>query len=313
MQSIIFQGLLWLLAGTFAASALTKIAPRGRAAFRQSIADLVSPSVTGLAPLVPAAEVAAAVLLAIPATAVLGTAFSSALLLAFTILLVRAALNGIEAPCHCFGALSRDAAVGAREVVRNMLLLATLLVSLVLQGDHMSTNTSQWLALAITFALAAAALVAVVALAVNLRRLGIPVGEKGHGPGGSHGTGDEELFPVGSRLAVPNVERGEADLVLGVLSTTCPICVVAAGSLHQTAERMGAAFVALVDDTHPGSEDLGVELDRLGASRVMLSEHPELTPVSEIRPGYAVIDREGRVARSGTGHTELALELTSHD
>lgn len=311
MNSVVAQGILWVMALMFVASAVSKTTPKGRRDFPQSISDLVSPRAVGLAPIVIAAELATAAALVIPATAPYGLGMATVLLLAFTAVLVSAALRGVEAPCNCFGSLSRESPVGHREVVRNTVLLAVILGYLVLQGDQiMSSTTAQWLGIAITFLIAAGALAAVVALATNLRKLGIPVGDKAAEHMGPHGDGDEPLYPLGSELQIPGA--GTQPTILGVLSTTCGVCVVAAGSFDQTASRSGSTFVALVDDTNPGKPDLINELDRLGAQRVLLSEHPELTPLTEIRPGYAVIDVDGRVTLSGTGHTELAMLLPAH-
>lgn len=311
MNIVVTQGIMCVLALVFVVSAFSKLGAGRYAAFKKSISDLLLPAFAGLAPVVIGVELVTAVLLVIPATSTYGLLLGAASLLLFTAVLTSAALRGIEASCNCFGALSRDSPVGHREVLRNLVLLASFTVGLVLQGDRMSTTATQWLVVGITFAVAAGALVAVVALAVNLRRLGIPVGDKEAMMHGPHDNGDEELFPVGATIALPGA--GDTDTIVGVLSTTCGICVVAAGSFHQTAERAGASFVALVDDSQPGSPELIDELDRLGATRLLLSDHPELTPVSSIRPGYAVLDRNGTVTSSGGGHTELAMSLAVHD
>jgi len=82
-----------------------------------------------LAILVPSVELAAAVLLI--AAPVLGGALASALLVAFSGLLVVRLRQGVAAPCRCFGGV-RTKPIGWTDLVRNGVLAALAVVTLAL-------------------------------------------------------------------------------------------------------------------------------------------------------------------------------------
>ncbi len=119
-----------VLAVAFVVAASTKA--RDRAGTRTAVVAFGVPergagAVTVLLPLV---ELAAAVLLMIPATAVAGAALACLLLVIFTLAVARLLLRGERPPCRCFGQVSSDP-IGAGTLVRNLLLLAVGVVGLV--------------------------------------------------------------------------------------------------------------------------------------------------------------------------------------
>ncbi|GAA1556420.1 methylamine utilization protein MauE [Actinomadura kijaniata] len=113
-----------LIGLVFAVSAFTKL--RDRAGFTRSVPDLV-PALPArllgpLAHTVIALEAAVPVLLAVPATRILGFGVALVLLAAFTVAIAGALRRGRRAPCRCFGASA--APLGPRHLVRNGVLLA---------------------------------------------------------------------------------------------------------------------------------------------------------------------------------------------
>jgi len=116
------------ISGVFLLAAAGKL--RGRAAFEAFAGSVAVFSGLGsgrartAAILLAAAEPVVAVLVLVPATALVGLIGAAALLAAFTVALVRAVRRKVRTPCHCFGA---DAApVEWRHVVRNAVLLAAV-------------------------------------------------------------------------------------------------------------------------------------------------------------------------------------------
>lgn len=86
-------------------------------------------SARAAAPTVLAAEFAAPVLLAVPATVLPGLTLSFALLSVFAGATAAALRRGENAPCHCFGFSPRELRTG--HVTRNVLLAALALVGMV--------------------------------------------------------------------------------------------------------------------------------------------------------------------------------------
>ncbi|MBW8486233.1 MauE/DoxX family redox-associated membrane protein [Actinomadura parmotrematis] len=120
-------GCACLIAAVFAASALAKLRDPG--GFRRSVRALapVPAAWTGpLAAAVVAAELAAAVLAAVPATAGWGFALAGVLLASFTAAIAAALRRGRRPHCRCFGA--SGAPIGPRHLVRNAALLAVAAV-----------------------------------------------------------------------------------------------------------------------------------------------------------------------------------------
>jgi hypothetical protein len=115
-------GCRFLLLAVLLCSAVGKL--RSFADFRVATAALVPAARPYAAPLsvaVVGTELAAVVLLAVPATVPAGFAVALALLAAFTVAIGAALRRGTAAPCRCFGRSDRP--VGVRHLVRNAGLL----------------------------------------------------------------------------------------------------------------------------------------------------------------------------------------------
>jgi thiol-disulfide isomerase/thioredoxin len=128
-----------LLAAVLAVAALAKLADREGT--RQAVVAFGAPrSVAApLALVLPAAELAVAVLLLPGATALAGALGALVLLLLFTAAIALNLVRGREPECHCFGQL-HSAPAGPRALVRNGLLamVAALTLAATLAGDDPS-------------------------------------------------------------------------------------------------------------------------------------------------------------------------------
>lgn len=102
----------------FAWSAVAKLATRARTVESFTELGLVAPS--ALVPLVVVAELAAAALLVL--VPVVGAMVGVFLLVAFSVVLLRALRTGLVVSCACFGATS-DRAVSPLDLARNLGLL----------------------------------------------------------------------------------------------------------------------------------------------------------------------------------------------
>jgi uncharacterized membrane protein YphA (DoxX/SURF4 family) len=104
-----------VLAVVFAWAAVAKL--RRRTATERSFRDLSLPAPAVLARLVPAAELAVAIgLVAGPAVA---SWAALVLLLAFSVVVVRAVARGDAVPCACFGSSAGGDAVSTADLLRN--------------------------------------------------------------------------------------------------------------------------------------------------------------------------------------------------
>jgi hypothetical protein len=109
----------WVLAAVLAWAAVAKALRRDETA--TSFAALALPRPETLAVVVPAAEVGVVVALVI--SPAVGGTLALALLLAFSIVIVRALRAGVTAPCACFGARRGDG-LSPWDVLRNGMLMA---------------------------------------------------------------------------------------------------------------------------------------------------------------------------------------------
>jgi hypothetical protein len=154
-------GCQWLLVAVFGWSATTKLVGRGAfTAFRQATARLV-PALRGhaaaAAVLVVCGELATAVALAIPATAVAGLVSALVLLTAFTVAVASALRRGSTASCNCFGRAAQP--LSAHHLVRNAFLLAVAASGLLAAAGGQAGAAPAGLVLAGAVAVALAALV----------------------------------------------------------------------------------------------------------------------------------------------------------
>ncbi|WP_410660435.1 MauE/DoxX family redox-associated membrane protein [Amycolatopsis sp. lyj-112] len=120
----------------FAVSAISKSRNRESfAAFRRATVELV-PAARGhgtpLAAAVVVTELVIVVGLAVPNTATAGLLAAGALFTAFTVAIAAALRRGVTASCRCFGGSA--APLGARQLVRNALLIVLAVLAFVLPG-----------------------------------------------------------------------------------------------------------------------------------------------------------------------------------
>ncbi len=127
------------LALVMAVAGAAKLADRAGA--RQAVTDFgVSERLAGpVAWFLPAAELTAALLLLVSATARAGATLALVLLLAFSAAIARSILRGEAPDCHCFGTLHSEPA-GPRTLARN-LVLAGLAATVVAVGPGTSATT----------------------------------------------------------------------------------------------------------------------------------------------------------------------------
>ena len=114
----------WLLAAVFAIAAATKL--RDPLSTRRSLSDFGLPKPRLLARILPATEVATALLLVVDPR--LGGQCAVALLVAFTTLIVGRLMTGHHDACGCFGTWSQRP-LSWRDPARNGLLIALSVIA----------------------------------------------------------------------------------------------------------------------------------------------------------------------------------------
>ena len=114
----------WLLTAVFAIAATTKL--RDPLSTRRSLSDFGLPNPRLLARILPATEVATALLLVVDPR--LGGQCAVALLAAFTTLIVGRLMTGHHDACGCFGTWSRRP-LSWRALARNGLLIALSVIA----------------------------------------------------------------------------------------------------------------------------------------------------------------------------------------
>jgi hypothetical protein len=118
-----------LVAACFLAACATKL--RHPALFADGLMNAGMPhrAIKPLTIMVPAAELAAAILLLVPASARDGAFLAAAILAVFTLYIGRVLAQHRELPCNCFIMRARAAPVSGWAVVRNTLLLSCALLA----------------------------------------------------------------------------------------------------------------------------------------------------------------------------------------
>lgn len=114
-----------IVAGVLAAAAIAKL--RDRAATRAALRASRLPESLDLT--LPVVEAFTAFGLLMERHTAWAAYVAGALLGAFTVFLVAEMLRGVEAPCPCFGASAAAPPPGARAIVRNLVLLALVVVA----------------------------------------------------------------------------------------------------------------------------------------------------------------------------------------
>lgn len=131
-----------VLAGVFLASGLAKAADRRGTAEGAHALGVPPPAVPTVALALPVLELAVAVGLLVPASAVAATVAAGLLLVVFTALLAVAGRGGKPVPCHCFGRRSRRP--DPKGVPRNLALLAVAGFALAASGEAGPAASWSW-------------------------------------------------------------------------------------------------------------------------------------------------------------------------
>jgi Methylamine utilisation protein MauE len=147
-----------VLAVVFAVAFGSKLRSRAAyAEFADSLGDigwLRGPVRAVVAAVVPAAEAAVVVLLALPWTVLTGLVTALVLLAVFTAVTGREAARGHRVRCRCFGA--GPARIGPAQILRNVLLAAGAAAGLAIEPGSHGTAGAAGLVVAIGIALLAA-------------------------------------------------------------------------------------------------------------------------------------------------------------
>jgi uncharacterized membrane protein YphA (DoxX/SURF4 family) len=325
-------GLRLVLAAVFLVAAVGKV--RDQAGTRQSLESFGVPR--ALAPAaaaaLPVVELGVAVALVPVATAWGAGVAALALLVAFTAALTIGLLRGVEAECHCFGAVS-SRPVGPATLARNLVLVALATVLVAAGRDTPGTSAVAWIggldsgervllgfvvALAVAVALNSAFMLQLLRQngrlwnELDALRAAEPPSE---GPAGRIG----QLAPG---FALPDLD-GEIveldDLLDGnrgvALLFSDPRCVACADLYPLVGELQRDPAV----DPRPVLLGLGAAEDHRataaehGIERVLL--HPDSRLPRELgiagTPGLVVLDRDGRFAREPLlGPPEVSEFLT---
>src|SRR2546430_3688445 len=138
MDAILLSARL-ILAAVFVVAGLAKLADRDGTA--EAVSAFGVPGRLGgiVAGVLPAAELAAGVLLVFSVTARIGAAVGAALLVSFCVAIARSLVRGEAPDCHCFGQLHSSPA-GPWTLARNVGLVA--LSGLVIAGGAGLSATS---------------------------------------------------------------------------------------------------------------------------------------------------------------------------
>jgi uncharacterized membrane protein YphA (DoxX/SURF4 family) len=275
----------------------------------------LAPAVALLLPLV---EIAIAVALVPVATAWWAGVAALVLLVAFTAALTIGLLRGVEADCHCFGAVSARP-VGPGTIARNLVLVALAAVLVAAGGDTPGPSAVAWIGdldtgerilLGIVAALAVAVAVIAAFMLQLLRQNGRLWNELDalRAAGGPVAGPEDRIGQLAPAFVLPDLdgEMVELDELLdgrrGVaLLFSDPRCVACA-DLYPLVGRLQRDPAV---DPRPVLLGLGVAEDHRataaehGIERVLL--HPDSRLPRELgvggTPGLVVLDRDGRFAR----------------
>jgi uncharacterized membrane protein YphA (DoxX/SURF4 family) len=137
------------LAAVFAVAAMAKLSDR--TAFAETLERFRLPPVA--APAVPAAELAAALLLLVPASVRVGAGAALVLLALFTAVLAATLRRGEQPDCGCFGA-SSPTPIGPGTLVRNGALAALAAAVLVGGAGAAPRGSTLWIVLLVALVVA---------------------------------------------------------------------------------------------------------------------------------------------------------------
>lgn len=332
------------LAAVFLISGIAKAAtPRATAA---AAGDLGVPArwAPATAVLLPALEIAVAGLLVPMPTAMLGSAAGTALLAAFTVLIAVNLSRGRRPSCACFGALSAEAAISGRTLVRNGVLLAasmTVLVATLLPGDcwagcydaagglQVLIGAGMVLAIAVGAGLVLIhSLTRMVGrLTERVRELEAAVGRAGipvpGGPDvGGRGAPQADVpallraaaagtvtDPAGSPRRLADLVAASDRTLLVFLSSHCSACTRVRSQIEAVTEPGGLQFVAVTDDW--GTADPPAP----GSILALFADGGEIAEAGGIRAFPSAIEVDAALRPSGslmTGSIRIRQYLDTH-
>jgi uncharacterized membrane protein YphA (DoxX/SURF4 family) len=307
-----------VLAAVFLAAAVGKA--RDQAGTRRSLESFGVPR--ALAPAIalalPVVEIAIAVALVPVATAWWAGVAALLLLVVFTAALAVGLLRGVEADCHCFGAVS-SRPVGPATIVRNLVLAALAAVLVAAGGDSPGTSAVAWIGELdsgerVLLGIVAALAVAVAVIAAFMLQLLRQNGRLWHeldalrAAGPPVETPSDRIGQLAPGFVLPDLDGeiveldelldGERGVALLFSDPRCVACADLYPLVGALQRDPGA-------DPRPVLLGLGVAEDHRataaehGIERVLL--HPDSRLPRELgvggTPGLVVLDRDGRFAR----------------
>jgi thiol-disulfide isomerase/thioredoxin/uncharacterized membrane protein YphA (DoxX/SURF4 family) len=330
-----------LLAAVFLVAAIGKLADRQGT--RQAVAafGVPEPAAAWLAPLLPLAELAVAVLLLPTSTALAGALGALGLLLLFSVAIAVNLARGNEPDCHCFGQL-HSAPAGPRTLIRNAALagVAALVVAGTLAGSDASAFA--WVdgldATIVAIAIAAGAILVLGAMGfvsllraygralVRLERVEqalVDAGIQPDGPADILEQGPELGTPApaftatdstGAELSLDDLLAPGVPLVLLFASPQCGPCKELLPEVAGWQSEHGELLtVAVASDGE--SEQVRAEAEEFGLDRVIVDRGGELYAAFEAAgtPGAVVIAPDGsiasRVASGAAGVEALVADV----
>jgi uncharacterized membrane protein YphA (DoxX/SURF4 family) len=307
-----------VLAAVFVVAAVGKA--RDQAGTRHSLESFGIPR--ALAPTVavvlPIVEIAIAVALVPVATAWWAGVAALVLLVAFTAALTVGLLRGVEADCHCFGAVS-SRPVGPATIARNLVLVALAVVLVAAGGDSPGASAVAWIGdldtgERVLLGIVAALAVAVAVIAAFMLQLLRQNGRLWHeldamrAAGAPDETRTDRIGQLAPAFVLPDLDgeivelddlldgdRGVALLFSDPRCEACADLYPLVGALQRDPDV----------DPRPVLFGLGVAEDHRataaehGIQRVLL--HPDSRLPRELgvggTPGLVFLDRDGRFAR----------------
>lgn len=307
-----------VLAAVFAVAGVAKLFDR--TGTRESLVQFGVPPrlAPGAAFVLPAVELAIAVAL-VPVATAWGAAIAAlALLLTFTVALAVGLLRGVEAECHCFGAVS-SRPVGPATLARNLVLVALAALLVAAGSDSPGLSAVAWIGgldtgervlLGIVVALAVAVAVNGAFMYQLLRQNGrlwneldalriagpaaeTPAGRIGQlAPGFALPDLDGEIVELDDLL---DGERGVALLFSDPRCVACADLYPLVGGLQRDPAvdpRPVLLGLGAADDHRATAAEHGIE-------RVLLHPDSRLPRGLGVAgtPGLVVLDRDGRFAR----------------
>jgi uncharacterized membrane protein YphA (DoxX/SURF4 family) len=307
-----------VLAAVFVVAAVGKA--RDQAGTRHSLESFGIPRelAPAVAVVLPIVEIAIAVALVPVATAWWAGVAALVLLVAFTAALTVGLLRGVEADCHCFGAVS-SRPIGPATIARNLVLVALAVVLVAAGGDSSGASAVAWIGdldsgERVLLGMVAALAVAVAVIAAFMLQLLRQNGRLWHeldelrAAGPAAATPEDRVGQLAPAFVLPDLDgemveldelldgdRGIALLFSDPRCTACADLYPLVGALQRdpTVDPRPVLFgLGAAEDHRATAAEHGIE-------RVLL--HPDSRLPRELgvagTPGMVVLDRDGRFAR----------------